>query len=190
MLLRVDDPSASLFHLDNAPAHAGTWLTLTDLDGVAHGRVTLRALSDAQAEVVERTMFDASDRYRIQGAGALEGRALRVALQPVRPEQSAFRKRVGDAWGWRCAITGENVPEALEAAHLPGTSWRTGDNAATDGILLRADLHRLLDAGLLRIEQGVVRISVGSYASFEGLEVASPSDVRDQPRRGGSSRRK
>jgi hypothetical protein len=189
MLLRVDDPRASVFHLDDAPAHAGTRLTLTDLDGVAHGRVTLRALSDTQAEVVERAMFDPGDRYRIQGAGALEGRALRAALQPVRPEQSAFRKRVGDAWGWRCAITGEDVPEALEAAHLPGTSWRTGDNAATDGILLRADLHRLLDAGLLRIEQGVVRVSVGGYATLDGREVVLPSDLRDTPRRRGSFRR-
>jgi len=161
MLLRVDEPGASAFHLHDAPSHADTWLTLTDLDGLAHGRVRLRAVTDTHVEVVERTMFEPGDRYRIQGAGAVEGRAVRFGRQELRPEQAAFRKRVGDAWGWRCAITGEDVPEALDAAHLPGASWRVGDNEATDGILLRADLHRLLDAGLLRIEGDVVRVSVG-----------------------------
>jgi predicted restriction endonuclease len=83
---------------------------------------------------------------------------------------------VGDAWGWRCAITGEAVPEALEAAHLPGKSWRAGDNRAIDGILLRADLHRLLDAGLLRIEDGIVRISIGSYAQLDGTLLVWPRE--------------
>jgi hypothetical protein len=44
--------------------------------------------------------------------------------------------------------------QALEAAHLPGSSWQTGDNEATYGILFCADLHRLLDVGLLQIEGG------------------------------------
>ena len=49
-------------------------------------------------------------------------RAVRLGRAEVRPEQAAFRERVGDAWGWRCAITREDLPEALDAAHLPGAS--------------------------------------------------------------------
>ena len=103
-------------------------------------------------------------------ASALNNQGLAL----LRPEQAAFRQRVGDAWGWRCAITGEDVPEALDAAHLPGLSWRAGNNSATDGILLRADLHRLLDEGLLRIVDGVVRVSVGSYAALDGRPIGLP----------------
>ena len=71
----------------------------------------------------------------------------------------------------------------LDAAHLPGTSWRTGENEATDGILLRADLHRLLDAGLLRIDDGVVRVAAGSYAALDGTRLVSPGTGRPQRRR-------
>jgi len=54
----------------------------------------------------------------------------------VRQEQPAFRKAVFEAYGRRCAISGCDIPEVLEAAHLRGRNWRAGHNAATDGILL------------------------------------------------------
>jgi hypothetical protein len=171
MLLQVDDPMATVFNLDDARDHDGKRLTITGADGVAYGRATLRAVSNAAVQLAEREVFAPADRYRIRSGAALEGRAVRLSSTQLRPEQAAFRQRVGDAWGWRCAITGEDVPEVLEAAHLPGANWRTGANEATDGILLRADLHRLLDAGLLRIEDNVVRVVVGSYGVLDGMRI-------------------
>jgi hypothetical protein len=112
----------------------------------------------------------------------VEARAVRLGRAELRPEQAAFRQRVGDAWGWRCAVIGEDVPEVLDTAHMPGASWRIGENEATDGILLRADLHRLLDAGLLRIEDGVVHVSVGGYTVFDGMRARPPAAARE-PRR-------
>ena len=53
------------------------------------------------------------------------------------------------------------MPEVLDAAHLSGFSLRIGEDKATDGVLLLADLHRLFDARLLSIEDGVVRVTVG-----------------------------
>jgi hypothetical protein len=102
--------------------------------------------------------------------------AVRVRDVEQRPEQAAFRERVGAACEWACVITGETVREVLDAAHLPGSSWRAGANAASDGVLLRADLHRLLDAGLLRIDNGVVRVSIGNYAVFDGQAARMPVD--------------
>ena len=64
--------------------------------------------------------------------------------------------------------------EVLEAAHLPGASWRGVANTAEHGILLRADLHRLLDAGLLTIEFGVVRVRAGGYGALDGTRVEPP----------------
>jgi hypothetical protein len=174
MLLRVDDPTASIFNLADAAAHDGKRLTITDRGGLAYGRATLRAISPDTLELVESDRFAPEDRYRVRSDAALEARAVRLGIAQLRPEQAAFRQRVGDAWGWRCAITGEAVPEVLQAAHVPGANWRVGNNNAADGILLRADLHRLLDAGLLRIEDGVVRVSVGSYAALDGRRLEMP----------------
>jgi HNH endonuclease len=174
MLLKVDDPGADAFNVPDALALEGRRATVVDRNGNAVGRATLRALSPTRVSLVDRDDFGPSDRYFIRDSRAVEGAAIRLREAEMRPEQAAFRKRVGDAWKWRCAITGETVREVLEAAHLPGSSWRAGDNAATNGILLRADLHRLLDAGLMRIENGVVRVNVGSYAEFDGRTVEPP----------------
>jgi len=177
VLLSVDDPTATLFNVPDAAAVDGARATVSGPDGAAIGRATLRAVSTTAVRLEDRDTFPPADRFFIRDTGAVKGVAVRVREVETRPEQAAFRERVGEAWGWRCAITGETVREALDAAHLPGASWRAGDNTALDGILLRADLHRLLDAGLLRIEDGVVRVNVGSYAQYDGREVLGTSII-------------
>ncbi len=174
MLLRVDDPGADLFNVADAQALDGRLVTVTDREGVAHRRSVLRAVSATGVRLEDTEVFAPADRYRIRDSAAIDGAAVRLATVETRPEQAAFRNRVGEAWGWTCPITGETVREALEAAHLPGSSWRAGANSAVDGVMLRADLHRLLDAGLLRIEDGIVRVSVGSYAQYDGRPVVPP----------------
>lgn len=62
----------------------------------------------------------------------------------VRAQQEQFRRAIGNRYGWRCAVTGIRIKAVLEAAHLDGRDWRL-HNSAEDGILLRADLHRLID---------------------------------------------
>jgi hypothetical protein len=82
-----------------------------------------------------------------------EERAERFALVKVRTEQAAFRNAVSAACGGCCVISGNAVPQALEAAHLRGRSWHEGHNAASDGVLLRRDLHALYDSSLMSIEE-------------------------------------
>ena len=107
---------------------------------------------------------------------SLEERAKRFAQVEVRTQQGAFRKAVFLACGGRCVVSGCSIPEALEAAHLEGRSWRDGHNAASDGILLRRDLHALYDTGLLSFaENMLVRLSPvvrEHYGAFEGVDVA------------------
>ncbi len=87
---------------------------------------------------------------------ALKGRSPEPGVEKVTAEverrlrQQRFRVLVGERYGWRCAVTGLTVRQVLDAAHLPGRDWRT-DNEATDGILLRVDLHRLVDQRLAEI---------------------------------------
>ena len=61
--------------------------------------------------------------------------------------QSAFRNNLFDVYGGRCAITGCEVPDVLEAAHI--FPYRGEDtNKVVNGLLLRADVHTLFDCGL------------------------------------------
>jgi len=101
--------------------------------------------------------------------GPLEVRAAKFASVEVRPSQAAFRRLVFIKFKGCCAISGCNVREALDAAHLDGRGWRKGHNGADDGLLLRKDLHALYDAGLLRINtSGTVECGVEHYASLHG----------------------
>ncbi|UUZ72967.1 HNH endonuclease [Polaromonas sp. P1(28)-8] len=84
----------------------------------------------------------------------LTERAKRFAQVEVRPDQAKFRDAVFLACEGRCVVSGCDVPEALEAAHLSGREWRNGQNAASDGVLLRRDLHALYDRGLLVLLEG------------------------------------
>lgn len=106
----------------------------------------------------------------------LEQRAARFVQIQVRTEQASFRLAVFIEFHGRCAISGCAVPEALEAAHLPGRDWRQGHNEARDGVLLRRDLHTLCDRGLLRItEAGGVELDeqvFSHYSELMGISVS------------------
>ncbi len=71
-----------------------------------------------------------------------------------RLEQPAFRKGVLQACRGQCVISGSDVADGLEAAHIiPYAVARKEDkNFYTNGLLLRADLHALFDLGRITID--------------------------------------
>lgn len=64
--------------------------------------------------------------------------------------QGAFRVAVTEAYGRACAATGEHSLPALDAAHIRPVS-QEGPHSVRNGLLLRADLHRLFDQGYLTV---------------------------------------
>jgi putative restriction endonuclease len=64
--------------------------------------------------------------------------------------QGGFRIVVTEAYGRRCAITGEKTLPVLEAAHILPFS-ENGPNEVSNGLLLRADFHKLFDTGLVTV---------------------------------------
>jgi hypothetical protein len=99
----------------------------------------------------------------------------------VRRDQAAFRKLVGDAYGWRCAITGDGDRCTLEAAHLHKRTWRL-HNTVNDGILMRVDLHRLFDAEKLFIgPDRIVHVISCGRQELEGLRIRLPRNRSDWP---------
>ena len=64
--------------------------------------------------------------------------------------QGIFRMRVVDAYAGACAVTHEHSLPVLEAAHIRPFS-QDGAHSVRNGLLLRADLHRLYDAGYMTV---------------------------------------
>jgi putative restriction endonuclease len=110
----------------------------------------------------------------------------------VRPRlgQGSFRVLVTDAYGRRCAVTGERVLPVLEAAHI--RPYATGGEHRVDnGLLLRSDLHALFDRGYMTVTPEL-RIEVSrrlqsefengkQYLALNGNKIATPSNVDDRP---------
>jgi putative restriction endonuclease len=70
----------------------------------------------------------------------------------IRPRlgQGAFRILVTDNYRRRCAITGEKTLPALDAAHIRPFA-DGGSHDASNGILMRRDIHSLFDLGYVTI---------------------------------------
>ncbi|WP_420386022.1 HNH endonuclease [Roseivirga sp.] len=102
-----------------------------------------------------------------------------------RKGQSLFRFTISEAYKHRCCITGEKIPELLEAAHIQ-PYINTNSNHVKNGLLLRTDLHKLYDSGLLFIDESyTVHISqyVRShyYNQFHQTRIELPNNENDHP---------
>jgi putative restriction endonuclease len=79
-----------------------------------------------------------------------EARYGKPTLVQPRLGQGGFRYTVTERYERRCAMTGERSLPALEAAHI--RPYReNGPHRVSNGLLLRADLHRLFDTGYVTI---------------------------------------
>lgn len=108
-----------------------------------------------------------------------------------RQGQGAFRTKVLDAYSRRCAISGERTEPALEASHIRPYE-ESGPNRVNNGLLLRADLHQIFDAGYITVTSGY-KIEVSrkikeqfengrEYYRFNGQILTNlPSKPTDRP---------
>lgn len=104
----------------------------------------------------------------------------RTAGRERRPDQRRFRRALLEAYGGRCALTGCDVADALDAAHV--ADWRH-ENDVGAGIVLRVDLHRLHERGLLVIDRDfTVRACPAWYRALEGRRLHLPVNRLHWPR--------
>jgi hypothetical protein len=84
----------------------------------------------------------------------------------ARPRQAKFRERLFDIYQ-RCPLSGCSTPFALEAAHVIPVK-HGGSDRADNGILLRADLHKLFDGDLIAIDpqSGLVHLATDCQADY------------------------
>ena len=113
------------------------------------------------------------------------------APQTVQPRlgQGTFRIAVTGAYG-ACAVSGEHSLPALEAAHVRPYA-DGGAQALPNGLRLRADIHRLYDAGYVTVTPDHrFRVSRDLFADFPngreyerfaGRTITVPCALTDQP---------
>ena len=139
----------------------------------------LRARSMKLSELSAETLAAAEDAPRY-GTGIL-----------VRPRlgQGTFRFAVQGAYG-KCAVTGEKSLPALEASHIIPYA-EGGRHEIPNGLLLRADIHRLFDRGYVTVTPDL-RFRVSSrlmdeyhngrqYYDLENRRIWTPGDPRNDP---------
>jgi len=68
-----------------------------------------------------------------------------------RPFQNLFRKNILIAYEQRCLVTGVEIDNVLEAAHIIDVKYN-GSDRIENGLCLRSDIHQLFDSGNLKIK--------------------------------------
>lgn len=149
---------------------SATWGTST---------ITIKAsLRSATAEWAGRydDSLDGKRRCLVSFPNLLE-RKERETISRIKKRQAQFRDCL-IAEDRCCCITGETTRESIEAAHIIDAA-ADGRETIENGILLRADLHRLYDAGLFEIrEDGAVKITGDISKNYQKLISSKTVDTR------------
>lgn len=136
-LLRLDDTQGTRdeqrFYLDE----------LFDIDAAT-------APIDASIFADEVSAEKAVEEVRHSSLPSIIERQRTLTRVLARTGQSKFRSKIMKAYQGRCFLTGEQIAEVLEAAHIvPVTN--NGADDENNGFCMRVDIHRLYDSGNLRI---------------------------------------
>ena len=99
----------------------------------------------------------------------------KASLRMIEDRQGAgkFREIILNAYK-KCAISGCDLRQLLDAAHVRPYS-KSGEAIASNGILLRTDLHTLFDYGMLKIHPSTRTVHIDasikdkSYKMFDGI---------------------
>jgi putative restriction endonuclease len=144
------------------------------------------------AECLARLGAKPKARGRGWSLGVRENGERYGAPMLVRPRlgQGAFRVAVTEAYGRACAATGEHSLPALEAVHIRPFA-KDGPHEVPNGLLLRADLHRLFEQGYVTVSPShVLEISDRlrtdyqngrTYYPLNGRRISLPASIHDRP---------
>jgi putative restriction endonuclease len=117
----------------------------------------------------------------MQGVRDFRETVIRIGAYP-------FRSALMKAYRGRCAITGSEVPQVLQAAHVI-RYLGSHTNRVDNGLLLRVDLHQLFDKDLIGIDPSTREVHISKelegteYEEFSGRQITEPSERRERPNR-------
>ncbi len=125
------------------------------LDGVAQNAIRPCRV-DGLMKLLDRISVSAPEDLAVLAVGKSTRSSLisgghGEAIVRIRKGQSKFRRALLQRYGLVCAVTGPCPAEILKAAHIRPFAEH-GTHELKDGILLRADIHQLFDAGRVTID--------------------------------------
>lgn len=159
------------------------YFLLQSLDQVGNdgGRGRINALLSA-AEALEADV----DELQPLPTDDYDARLRAIRRIVSRRGQTAFRASLLEAYDGRCAVTGCDIPDVLEAAHLRPYRGRDS-NDLRNGLLLRADIHTLLDLMLIAFEPTNRTVVISKYLrgvhyqNLDGVRIAEPRLPQQRP---------
>jgi predicted restriction endonuclease len=129
------------------------------------------------------------DTISLQEIETLEDRDTndKIRLVYVRVGQGPFRKQLLSIYGETCFMSGKCPAESLQAAHIipHADTNHKGNFENENGLLLRSDLHKLFDDGLIKINDNfVVKVSnklkdYDLYYELNGKQLAQKNNSID-----------
>lgn len=178
---RYEGPFDYVSHRGAQPASFVLTRANTEAIVVQQAQIVSPATAELNEAVSEAETTGAFNPENLEDA-----RKKTMAAIVRRQGQPAFRRALLRAYGGRCAITGCDVPQVLEAAHIvPYRGPET--NYVTNGLLLRGDFHTLFDLGLITIQPEAKVIVVApalramEYGVFHGQALRVPANPADWP---------
>ncbi|WP_430594342.1 HNH endonuclease [Isoptericola sp. QY 916] len=160
--------------MDPGLLSVGGTVTNSALQAVVDG-ITVNGVSGRDLPLADTTppLYDLLGAIEFDPSDLKDERDRRLMREAVREGQDRFRTALVEAYGGRCAITGFDATETLEAAHVyPYRGPAT--NKVSNGLLLRADIHKLFDRGAVAVHETTFEVlvkphlMVTSYADLGG----------------------
>ena len=117
-----------------------------------------------------------------------QGIRRRLGWTAAREDQGQFRAALIVAYDGHCAMSGYDVRESLQAAHILSYSGRLSQ-VPENGLLLRADLHILFDEHLLAVEPDSMQVRLAPairqsrYSALNSQPLSRPRDSSVSPSR-------
>lgn len=184
---------ASLAEADGTPRKGGAvQLAVRRLPEADFAQIVGLGLPE-DLERIEATRYDRSATELQDPAEVFERPVIeRLARRPYR--EVAFRRRVCEAYGYRCAMSGLRLrngggrPE-VQAAHIRPVAHQ-GSDSVRNGLALSATLHWMFDRGLISVADDNETILVSrnkvpgevvDRLLVPGGKLMQPKDPRDAP---------
>ncbi len=177
---RVDVTWSQLQSVGGFAGQANTVPKIVDPAKIA----ALRQLVGTDPSVIEEVTRGVLDAPQLKEDLRERGRREVVRRQG----QRAFRNMLLTAYSSTCAVTGTAEPSVLEAAHIH-RYMGPHSNIASNGLLLRADIHTLFDLFLMTIKTDGQHYDVvisptvvdPGYANLAGRLHHLPTAAGDRP---------
>ena len=167
--------------------HESSWVDLEgELDGGQLRSLCHKPKSQGSIREIDWDRFQlalgGSLRNPVENIASSKGKSIPGGHKPrlvkARRGQAAFRNRLVERYGDTCALSGTAPSHVLDAAHLYSYA-KVGEHDDLGGLLIRKDLHRLFDLGLIAVEPKSLKINVDKslssypiYQSLNGTRIA------------------